>query len=92
SLELHGRNITAFLVESFQGEAGCVSPPSVAAVAHTIQHYRALPPGSTTACAPTLSSLVSAVLADRDIMLCITPREHGSTYGGSALLPPSPAC
>ena len=25
---------------------------------------------------------VSAVLADRDIMLCIRPGEHGSTYGG----------
>lgn len=26
---------------------------------------------------------VSAVLADKDIMLCIKPGEHGSTYGGS---------
>jgi len=25
---------------------------------------------------------VSAVLANRDIMLCIKPGEHGSTYGG----------
>jgi ornithine--oxo-acid transaminase len=25
---------------------------------------------------------VSAVLADKDIMLCIKPGEHGSTYGG----------
>lgn len=25
---------------------------------------------------------VSAVLADRDVMLCIRPGEHGSTYGG----------
>ena len=25
---------------------------------------------------------VSAVLADRDVMLCIKPGEHGSTYGG----------
>jgi len=25
---------------------------------------------------------VSAVLADRDIMYCIRPGEHGSTYGG----------
>ena len=25
---------------------------------------------------------VSAVLADRDVMLCIQPGEHGSTYGG----------
>lgn len=25
---------------------------------------------------------VSAVLADKDIMLCIQPGEHGSTYGG----------
>ncbi|KAJ1960993.1 ornithine aminotransferase, partial [Dispira parvispora] len=26
---------------------------------------------------------VSAVLADRDVMLCIQPGEHGSTYGGN---------
>ena len=29
---------------------------------------------------------VSAVLADRDVMLCIHPGEHGSTYGGFVLL------
>ena len=28
---------------------------------------------------------VSAVLADNDIMLCIKPGEHGSTYGGNPL-------
>eukprot|EP00921_Rhytidocystis_pertsovi_P007605 GHVQ01012623.1.p1 GENE.GHVQ01012623.1~~GHVQ01012623.1.p1 ORF type:complete len:467 (+),score=43.54 GHVQ01012623.1:1169-2569(+) len=28
---------------------------------------------------------VSAVLADDDIMLCIKPNEHGSTYGGNPL-------
>jgi ornithine--oxo-acid transaminase len=28
---------------------------------------------------------VSAVLADKDIMLCINPGEHGSTYGGNPL-------
>jgi ornithine--oxo-acid transaminase len=28
---------------------------------------------------------VSAVLADNDIMLCIRPGEHGSTYGGNPL-------
>ena len=31
---------------------------------------------------------VSAVLADRDVMLCVRPGEHGSTYGGCAF-PPS---
>jgi acetylornithine/succinyldiaminopimelate/putrescine aminotransferase len=25
---------------------------------------------------------VSAVLADREVMLCVRPGEHGSTYGG----------
>jgi len=25
---------------------------------------------------------VSAVLADKEVMLCIKPGEHGSTYGG----------
>lgn len=29
---------------------------------------------------------VSAVLADKDIMLCIKPGEHGSTYGGYAFI------
>ena len=28
---------------------------------------------------------VSAVLADDDIMLCIKPGEHGSTFGGNPL-------
>lgn len=28
---------------------------------------------------------VSAVLANKDIMLCIKPGEHGSTYGGNPL-------
>lgn len=28
---------------------------------------------------------VSAVLADKDVMLCIHPGEHGSTYGGNPL-------
>jgi ornithine--oxo-acid transaminase len=28
---------------------------------------------------------VSAVLADREVMLCIRPGEHGSTYGGNPL-------
>lgn len=28
---------------------------------------------------------VSAVLADREVMLCIKPGEHGSTYGGNPL-------
>lgn len=28
---------------------------------------------------------VSAVLADRDVMLCVQPGEHGSTYGGNPL-------
>ena len=29
---------------------------------------------------------VSAVLADKDVMLCIQPGEHGSTYGGYVVL------
>jgi ornithine--oxo-acid transaminase len=29
---------------------------------------------------------VSAVLADKSVMLCIKPGEHGSTYGGYVLL------
>jgi ornithine--oxo-acid transaminase len=28
---------------------------------------------------------VSAVLADKEVMLCIRPGEHGSTYGGCVL-------
>ena len=30
-------------------------------------------------------SQVSAVLADNEVMLCIKPGEHGSTYGGNPL-------
>lgn len=33
---------------------------------------------------PFLAYPVSAVLADKDVMLCIQPGEHGSTYGGYA--------
>ena len=29
---------------------------------------------------------VSAVLADNEVMMCIKPGEHGSTYGGNPLL------
>ena len=29
---------------------------------------------------------VSVVLADKDVMLCIRPGEHGSTYGGCVFL------
>jgi ornithine--oxo-acid transaminase len=29
---------------------------------------------------------VSAVLADKEVMLCIKPGEHGSTYGGCATI------
>lgn len=32
-----------------------------------------------------ISSQVSAVLGDDDVMLCIRPGEHGSTYGGNPL-------
>ncbi|RZB65528.1 Ornithine aminotransferase, mitochondrial, partial [Glycine soja] len=28
---------------------------------------------------------VSAVLADKDVMLCIQPGQHGSTFGGNPL-------
>ncbi|MCH89500.1 ornithine aminotransferase mitochondrial-like, partial [Trifolium medium] len=28
---------------------------------------------------------VSAVLADKDVMLCIKPGQHGSTFGGNPL-------
>jgi ornithine--oxo-acid transaminase len=28
---------------------------------------------------------VSAILANKEIMLCIKPGEHGSTYGGNPL-------
>jgi acetylornithine/succinyldiaminopimelate/putrescine aminotransferase len=30
---------------------------------------------------------VSAVLANKDVMLCVRPGEHGSTYGGCAFSP-----
>ena len=56
--------------------------------------HHALPPGGTAG-KPDIVCLgkalsggalpVSAVLADDDVMLCIGPGEHGSTFGGNPL-------
>ncbi|KAK0457022.1 ornithine-oxo-acid aminotransferase [Desarmillaria tabescens] len=113
ALELHGRNVAAFLVEPIQGEAGIVVPEegylsrvhalckkhNVLLICDEIQTGLCRT-GKMLACEydnvrPDMVLLgkalsggvypVSAVLADRDIMLCIKPGEHGSTYGGNPL-------
>lgn len=43
-------------------------------------HYHALREIPVLTC--SIVYPVAAVLADRDVMLCIRPGEHGSTYGG----------
>ncbi|KAL0952662.1 hypothetical protein HGRIS_006905 [Hohenbuehelia grisea] len=113
ALELHGKNVAAFLVEPIQGEAGIVVPPegylqqvqalckkhNVLLICDEIQTGLCRT-GKMLACEydnirPDMILLgkalsggvypVSAVLADKDIMLCIQPGEHGSTYGGNPL-------
>jgi len=113
ALELHGKNVAAFLVEPIQGEAGIVVPDEgylskvhalckkhdVLLVCDEIQTGLCRT-GKMLACQydnirPDMVLLgkalsggvypVSAVLADKDIMLCIRPGEHGSTYGGNPL-------
>ncbi|KAI3614550.1 ornithine aminotransferase [Moniliophthora roreri] len=112
ALELHGKNVAAFLVEPIQGEAGIVVPEEgyLAQVHALCKKHNVLlicdeiqtglcRTGKMLACEhenvrPDVVLLgkalsggvypVSAVLANRDIMLCIKPGEHGSTYGGFA--------
>ncbi|KAJ7048279.1 ornithine aminotransferase [Mycena amicta] len=78
ALELHGKDVAAFLVEPIQGEAGIVvpSPSYLPAVRALCTKHNALSGGVYP---------VSAVLANKDVMLCIQPSEHGSTYGGNPL-------
>ncbi|KAJ7750885.1 ornithine-oxo-acid aminotransferase [Mycena metata] len=113
ALELHGKNVAAFLIEPIQGEAGIVVPDTgyLAQVHALCQKHNVLlicdeiqtglcRTGKMLACEhdgvrPDVVLLgkalsggvypVSAVLADREIMLCIQPGEHGSTYGGNPL-------
>ncbi|MBW8050416.1 MAG: ornithine--oxo-acid transaminase [Cytophagales bacterium] len=109
--ELEDANVTAFLVEPIQGEAGVLVPDegyiskthalckekNVLFIADEVQTGIART-GKRLACdheniKPDVLILgkaisgglypVSAVLADDDIMLCIKPNEHGSTFGGN---------
>ncbi|KAJ7674268.1 pyridoxal phosphate-dependent transferase [Mycena rosella] len=101
ALELHGANVAAFLVEPIQGEAGIVVPDegyltkvhalckkhNVLLICDEIQTHDGVRP-DVVLLGKALSSgvyPVSAVLADREVMLCIQPGEHGSTYGGNPL-------
>jgi ornithine--oxo-acid transaminase len=132
ALELHGKDVAAFLIEPIQGEAGVVVPPmgylrqvrelcsqhNVLLICDEIQTVRltgfsrtrwyesaygqGLSRTGKLLCVehegirPDIVLLgkalsggvypVSAVLADKEVMLCIRPGEHGSTYGGFALL------
>ncbi|XLU98469.1 hypothetical protein S245_012809, partial [Arachis hypogaea] len=93
-----GEHIAGFLLEPIQGEAGweilvassnslakkkigVIIPPDgyLKAVRDLCTRYKlgkALGGGVFP---------VSAVLADKDVMLCIKPGEHGSTFGGNPL-------
>ncbi|KAG5338791.1 hypothetical protein C0989_006218 [Termitomyces sp. Mn162] len=100
ALELHGKNVAAFLVEPIQGEAGIVVPDEgYLTKVHALckKHEGLCRTGKMLASQydnvrPDMVLLgkalsggvypVSAVLADKDVMLCIQPGEHGSTYGG----------
>ncbi|KAF0197598.1 MAG: ornithine--oxo-acid transaminase [Bacteroidetes bacterium] len=104
-------NVSGFLVEPIQGEAGVFVPDegyltkayqlckekNVLFIADEVQTGIART-GKLLACdhenvRPDILILgkalsggvypVSAVLADNDIMLCIKPGEHGSTFGGN---------
>lgn len=113
ALNIHGKNVAAFLVEPIQGEAGIVVPDEnylkqvkalcekhkVLLICDEIQTGLArtgkMLAYEWSGIRPDIILLgkalsggmypVSAVLADRDIMLCIQPGEHGSTYGGNPL-------
>jgi len=113
ALELHGKNVAAFLIEPIQGEAGIVVPPAgyLREVRELCSHHNVLlicDEIQTGLCRtgkmlcvehegirPDVVLLgkalsggvypVSAVLADKDVMLCIQPGQHGSTYGGNPL-------
>ncbi|KAI0077001.1 ornithine-oxo-acid aminotransferase [Panus rudis PR-1116 ss-1] len=113
ALELHGKNIAAFLVEPIQGEAGIVVPPegylqkvrelctkhNVLLICDEIQtglcrtgkmlcyEHDGIRPDIVLLGKALSGGVypVSAVLADKDVMLCIQPGEHGSTYGGNPL-------
>lgn len=111
--ELKDPNITAFMVEPIQGEAGVVVPDEgyLEGVRTLCSKYNVLfiADEVQTGIARTGKMLatdfedarpdililgkaisggvypVSAVLADDEVMLCIKPGEHGSTYGGNPL-------
>ncbi|KAI0262693.1 pyridoxal phosphate-dependent transferase [Gloeopeniophorella convolvens] len=113
ALELHGKDVAAFLVEPIQGEAGIIVPPegylrqvrelctqhNVLLICDEIQtglsrtgkllcvEHEGIRP-DVVLLGKALSGgvyPVSAVLADKDVMLCVRPGEHGSTYGGNPL-------
>ncbi|KAI0252218.1 ornithine-oxo-acid aminotransferase [Lactifluus subvellereus] len=113
ALELHGKDVAAFLIEPIQGEAGIVVPPpgylrqvrelcsqhNVLLICDEIQtglsrtgkllcvEHEGIRP-DVVLLGKALSGgvyPVSAVLADKEVMLCIRPGEHGSTYGGNPL-------
>ena len=111
--ELKDPNVTAFMVEPIQGEAGVVVPDegylagvrklctenNVLFIADEVQTGIART-GKMLAtdyedARPDILILgkalsggvlpVSAVLADDDVMMCIKPGEHGSTFGGNPM-------
>ena len=111
--ELKDKNVSAFMVEPIQGEAGVVVPDEgyLSGVRELCTKYNVLfiADEVQTGIARTGKMLatdyenarpdililgkalsggvlpISAVLADDEIMLCIKPGEHGSTFGGNPL-------
>ena len=111
--KLKDKNVSAFMDEPIQGEAGVVVPDegylsgvrklctkyNVLFIADEVQtgiartgkmlatdHEDARPDILILGKALSGGVLpVSAVLADDEIMMCIKPGEHGSTYGGNPL-------
>jgi ornithine--oxo-acid transaminase len=91
-------NVAAYIVEPIQGEAGVMVPDegylkevaricranNVLLICDEVQTGK----GDILILGKALSGgtiPISAVLANDDIMLCIQPGEHGSTFGGNPL-------
>lgn len=112
-LEIHGKNVAAFLVEPIQGESGIKVPPDgylrecfklckehkVLFIADEIQtglgrsgkmlavEYENVRPDLLILGKALGGGVypISVVLGDYEVMKCIHPGEHGSTFGGNPL-------
>jgi ornithine--oxo-acid transaminase len=92
ALKAHGDEVAGFIVEPIQGEAGIFVPDDgyLTRCAELCKQYNVLfiVDEIQTGLARTGKMLCSEwdnVLANKEVMLCIKPGEHGSTYGGNPL-------